>query len=151
WNLFYSYLPEINDILEISRAEGTQNATYEGIALTMRALSFANLTDLYGYVPYTEAMSGESSGIFTPKYDDQETVYNGVLQDLADADAALEKGEAIPGSSGDVIYDGDAAQWRKLANSLRLRYLMRISKRRDVSAEMQAIVNAGNYISSNDD
>ncbi|MEQ9567792.1 MAG: SusD/RagB family nutrient-binding outer membrane lipoprotein, partial [Pseudomonadales bacterium] len=63
WNLFYSYLPEINDILEISRAEGTQNATYEGIALTMRALCFANLTDLYGYVPYTEAMSGESSGI----------------------------------------------------------------------------------------
>lgn len=151
WNLFYSYLPEINDILEISRAEGTQNATYEGIALTMRALSFANLTDLYGYVPYTEAMSGESSGIFTPKYDDQETVYNGVLQDLADADAALAKGETITGSTGDVIYDGDAAQWRKLANSLRLRYLLRISKRRDVSAEMQAIVNAGNYISTNDD
>ncbi|MDC6361834.1 MULTISPECIES: SusD/RagB family nutrient-binding outer membrane lipoprotein [Flavobacteriaceae] len=151
WNFFYNYLPEINDILEISRAEGTQNATYEGIALTMRALSFANLTDLYGHVPYSEAMSGKSDGIFTPVYDDQETVYNGVLQDLADADAALAKGEAIAGSSGDVIFNGDATKWRRLANSLRLRYLMRISKRRDVSADMQSIVNAGNYIDSNAD
>jgi len=151
WDFFYNYLPEINDILEISRTEGTQNATYEGIALTLRALSFANLTDLYGYVPYTEAMAGETEGIFTPVYDDQETVYNGVLQDLADADAALAKGEAITGSTGDVIYDGDASKWRKLANSLRLRYLMRISKQRDVSAEMQAIVSAGNYINSNED
>lgn len=151
WNFFYNYLPEINDILEISRAEGSQNATNEGIALTMRALCFANLTDLYGHVPFSEAIAGKTEGIFTPKYDDQETVYNGVLQDLADADAALAKGEAISGSTGDVIYGGDASKWRKLANSLRLRYLMRISKRRDVSAEMQAIVNAGNFINSNED
>ncbi|WP_425235040.1 SusD/RagB family nutrient-binding outer membrane lipoprotein [Ulvibacterium sp.] len=151
WDFMYGILPEVNDILEISRAEGTRNSTYEGMALTLRALCFANLTDLYINVPYTEALTGKSEGIFTPIYDDQETVYNGVLLDLADADSALANGESIIGSTGDVIYNGDATKWRKLANSLRLRYLLRISKQRDVSSEMQAIVTAGNYISSNAD
>lgn len=151
WDFMYQILPEVNDILEISRAEETSNSTYEGIALTLRALCFANLTDLYVNVPYSQALAGKSEGIFTPIYDDQESVYNGVLQDLADADVALANGEAITGSTGDVIYNGDASMWRKLANALRLRYLLRISKQRDVSADMQAIVNAGNFISSNAD
>lgn len=151
WNFFYGILPEIDDILEISRAEGTQNSTYEGIALTLRALVFANLTDLYGNVPYSKALSGQSEGIFTPAYDSQEMVYQGVLQDLADADAAFSQNQAISGSTGDVIYNGNPSKWRKLANSLRLRYLLRISKQVDVSAEMQAVVSAGNYISSNAD
>ncbi|MBU2975073.1 SusD/RagB family nutrient-binding outer membrane lipoprotein [Zobellia sp. B3R18] len=151
WNFFYEILPEVTDILEISRAEETKNSTYEGIALTLRALCYANLTDLYANVPYTEAITGKTDAVFTPKYDDQETVYNGVLQDLVDADAALALGEAITGSTGDAIFDGDASKWRKLANSLRLRYLLRISKQRDVSAQMQAIVSAGNYIMTNDD
>ncbi|OWW26664.1 hypothetical protein B4Q04_03000 [Zobellia sp. OII3] len=151
WNFFYQILPEVNDILEISRTEGTKNSTYEGIALSLRALCFANLTDLYNNVPYTEALVGKSEGVFTPKYDDQETIYNGILADLAEADAVLSKGQPITGATGDVIYDGDASKWRKLANSLRLRYLLRISKQRDVSAEMQAIVNDGNYITTNDD
>ncbi|WP_416441367.1 SusD/RagB family nutrient-binding outer membrane lipoprotein [Leeuwenhoekiella sp. A16] len=151
WNFFYGILPEIDDILKISRSEETQNSTYEGIALTLRALCFANLTDLYGNVPYSEALAGETEGIFTPVYDSQEMVYNGVLQDLADADAALAANQSISGTTGDVIYDGNPAQWRKLANSLRLRYLLRISKQRDVSQEMQAVVSAGNYINSNTD
>ena len=151
WNFFYEILPEVTDILEISRAEETKNSTYEGIALTLRALCYANLTDLYANVPYTEAITGKTDAVFTPKYDDQETVYNGVLQDLVDADAALALDKTITVSSGDVIFDGNASKWRKLANSLRLRYLLRISKQRDVSAQMQAIVSAGNYITTNDD
>lgn len=151
WSFYYNILPEVNDILEISRTEGSQNSTYEGIALTMRALCFANLTDMYINVPYSEALLGKTEGIFKPKYDNQEDIYNGVLQDLADADAAFAKNEAIPGNSGDVIHNGDPLKWRRLANSLRLRYLMRISKRRDVSSEMQAIVSGGNYIMDNAD
>ncbi len=151
WRFFYNILPEVNDIIEISRAEGSQNSTFEGIALTLRALCFANLTDLYVNVPYSQALAGASEGIFTPAYDSQEQVYDGVLQDLVDADAALAQGEVIAGNSGDVIYGGDASKWRKLANSLRLRYLLRISKQRDVSSEMQAIVASGNFIATNDD
>ena len=114
WNFFYGILPEIDDILEISRAEGTQNSTYEGIALTLRALCFANLTDLYGNVPYAEALAGQSEGIFTPVYDNQEMIYDGVLADLEAADAALAQNQSISGASGDVIYDGNPVQWRKL-------------------------------------
>ncbi|RXG11315.1 SusD-like starch-binding protein associating with outer membrane [Leeuwenhoekiella aestuarii] len=151
WNFFYGILPEIDDILQISRNEETQNSTYEGIALTLRALCFANLTDLYGNVPYSEALAGDIEGIFTPVYDSQEMIYNGVLQDLANADVALAANQSISGTTGDVIYDGDPAQWRKLANALRLRYLLRISKQRDVSQEMQAIASTGNYINTNAD
>ena len=61
-----------------------------------------------------------------PKYDTQEEIYNGILADLAEANTVLDGAVNV---SGDLIYGGDVKKWRKLANSLRLRYLMRISDR----------------------
>ncbi len=58
--------------------------------------------------------------------------------DLSEANTLLDGAINV---SGDLIYGGDVKKWRKLANSLRLRYLMRISDRRDVSADMKAILN----------
>lgn len=138
WNNIYGILPEVELIIESARSEDNPNTSYEGIGLVLRSWLYAQLTDNWGNVPYSEAIQGQE-GIFQPVYDSQENIYNGILADLEQADGLLAQNAPIFG--GDIFYNGNIQAWRKLANSLRLRYLMRISNRRDVSAEIQQIVN----------
>lgn len=148
WNEHYGILPEIDIILESARAEATRNTSYEAIALIIRAYVFSILTDNWGNIPFSEAIDG-SNGNFTPAYDDQEVIYTAILNDLQAAEVLLRAGFPILG--GDIIYNGNTEKWRKFANSLRLRYLMRISNRRDVSNDIQAIFNSGVFIATNED
>ncbi|MEX0362292.1 MAG: SusD/RagB family nutrient-binding outer membrane lipoprotein, partial [Allomuricauda sp.] len=148
WNTYYGILPEINIILENAMMEDSRNTSYEGIALVLRSYVFANLTDNWGDVPFSEAIKG-SEGNFTPAYDTQEEIYSGILADLRTAETQLAIGQPILG--GDVLYGGDLTKWRQLANSLRLRYLMRISGKTSVGAEMQAILDSGIFIATNED
>ncbi|MGB7394088.1 MAG: SusD/RagB family nutrient-binding outer membrane lipoprotein, partial [Pricia sp.] len=52
---------------------------------------------------------------------------------------------------GDVMFNGDLDKWVRFANSLRLRYLLRISKRLSDFSEMQALADSGRLMQSNDD
>lgn len=148
WGTYYGILPEINIIMESALAEGTKNTSYEGIALVLRSYAFANLTDNWGNVPFSEAIDA-SNGNFKPKYDTQESIYMAILDDLKKAETQLALGQPILG--GDILYGGDTQKWRKLANSLRLRYLLRVSNKLDVSSDIQAIVDSGVFISTNED
>src|SRR5690606_2193143 len=109
---------------------------YKGVALILKSWMFSLATDSYGDIPYSQALNGKK-GVFFPQYDAQESIYDGILADLTEANTLL--ADALP-VSGDLIYGGDVQNWRKLANSLRVRYLMRISDRRDVSAQLTSIV-----------
>jgi hypothetical protein len=135
WTAVYDNMRDVNNI--IIQAKETNETNYEGVGLIMKSWMFSLATDLYGDVPYSQAAQGQS-GVLFPQYDSQEEIYNGILSDLAEANTLLADAGNI---SGDLIYQGDVKKWRKLANSLRLRYLMRISDRRDVSADMNAILN----------
>ncbi|MEX0314891.1 MAG: SusD/RagB family nutrient-binding outer membrane lipoprotein [Allomuricauda sp.] len=148
WNTYYGILPEISIILDNAMMEESRNTSYEGIALVLRAYVFANLTDNWGDVPYSEAING-IEGNFTPAYDTQEAIYNGILADLRTAETQLAAGQPILG--GDILYNGDLQKWRRFANSLRLRYLMRISGKTDVSSELQSILDSGVFIATNED
>ncbi len=83
------------------------------------------ITDVYGDVPYSEAGKGFLEANFNPRFDTQEEIYNDFFIELSESvdnlDASKDK------ITGDVVYNGDIAKWRKLGNSLRLRYAMRIS------------------------
>lgn len=83
------------------------------------------LTDYYGDVPFSEAGLGYLEGNSKPKYDTQEEMYRAFFRELKDA-AKLFNIEAT-GISSDPMLDGNIESWRKFANSLRLRYAMRIS------------------------
>lgn len=84
--------------------------------------AFHNLTDIFGAIPYSEAF-GEDP---TPAYDSQEAIYNGLLARLDEA-VAMIKVDAGSFPSGENIYNGDMAQWKLLANTLKLRIAMRMS------------------------
>lgn len=136
WNTFYTSLRDVNNILIISREKGQKN--YEAVGLILKSWMFAMLTDLYGNVPYAEAINAKN-GIYLPVYDTQEAIYSGILADLKTASEII--GTTSESVSGDILFGGKTSNWKKFANSLRLRYLMRISGRRDVSADMKSIVD----------
>ena len=83
------------------------------------------LTDYYGDVPFSEAGLAYLNGESNPKYDTQEELYKLFFSELKAAAAQLDvQGSPI---TSDPLFEGDIESWRLFANSLRLRYAMRIS------------------------
>lgn len=148
WNETYRLL---NDLKSVSEAEES-NEAYAAIASILKAHQASLLTDLWTNVPYFEALEGEREANFTPKFDSQEDIYlndDGILDLLEKSVEILENSTASV--SGDILYSGDLNKWIRFANSLRVRYLLRISSKVDVSAELQSIVNEGDIFTSNND
>src|SRR5690606_33112441 len=118
WNSVYDNMRDVNNIIRASEERKEQN--YLGVGLVLRAWLFSLATDAYGDIPYSEAIQGKSAGIYYPKYDTQENIYNGILNDLKTANEIL--GTSAEAISGDVLFNGDIDKWQKLSNSLRVRY-----------------------------
>jgi len=153
WDILYVNLRDNEIILEKSQ-ESAALAVYEGPARILKAYMSAALTDIFGDVPYSEAFSGKSSGIISPVYDDQEAIYTttgGILDNLDQGITAIENYQGPTPLEGDIIFNGDLSAWVKFANALKLKYLMRISDRVDVSAQIAAIFQEGNFIQTNAD
>jgi hypothetical protein len=126
WDDFYSVvISDANSMYNIAMTE--ENNNMMGVALTLQAYGFAFLTDAYGDIPFTEAIKA-GEGIISPAYDDQEVVYQGILDMLDQAIALLGTSGSID-STNDIIYQGDASKWKKFASSLKFRVLMRASKK----------------------
>jgi hypothetical protein len=115
---------DLNKIIAKSTSSGNENPAMEGVAKTISAFLWIIMTDTWGAIPFTEGAQGEA-GILQPKYDTQQTVYNGLLTQLADANTLFASGNGT--IEGDVIYGNDASEWQKFANSLRLRIAIRMS------------------------
>ena len=145
-NLYASVIADAQSMYTLADAEG--NSNLKGISLVLQANGFQILTDLYGPIPFKEF---NQVGNLKPAYDSQEVVYDGILDMLTRADALLANGTGNIPATSDLVYAGNASKWRKLANSLKLKTLMRISKAKNVSAQIQAVVTAGNLMSSNAD
>lgn len=152
WAGYYSNLR--NDIGAYDVAKERGNAYLMGEALIMKSFVFGFLTDIWGDIPYTHAIKGDQGGEdnLAPTYDDQQTVYSGILKDLKEAAnlmSSVNPGEGV----SDAYYHGDASKWAKFANSLRLRFYMRISsKLPDVAKEgIAEVYNSGIYFKSIDD
>jgi hypothetical protein len=113
------------DLLELTK-DKPEYANLHQIGRIMKVLIFHRITDIYGDVPYTEAGMGYYKRIFTPKYDEQSAIYPDMLKELEEAAAKLDP--AKDKSSGDLIYNGDIAKWKRFAYSLMLRLGMRLVK-----------------------
>ncbi|MCK0189611.1 SusD/RagB family nutrient-binding outer membrane lipoprotein [Arenibacter sp. F20364] len=109
---------------------------HEGVTLILKSMLFGNLTDYYGDIPYSDALKGTEAEGELPVYDSQEAVYKGIIADLETASSLLgaDSYEGVV-EDQDLYYGGDASKWQKLANSLALRYYMRLSEKLPSFAE----------------
>jgi len=115
-----------------------QHENYQGVALVLKGYIATLLTDLWGPVPYTDAWTGAASTL--PAYDSQETIYRDVIAKLETANSLLSPDGAE--IEGDILFDNDIMKWKKFANSLRLRLLLRMSAKDAgfVTTEMSKMV-----------
>lgn len=143
WSSFYAANgQDAETIYKIAVKEGHEN--YQGVALVLKSYIISVTTDLFGNVPYSEAFKGDvaDGGILSPKYDSQESIYRSLIASLEEANSLLdEHGEEI---AGDILFDNDIALWKKFANSLRLRLLLRMSARDEAFATTEMTKMVGN-------
>ena len=98
---------------------------FVAMAKTMKAYNFQYLVDFYGDIPYTQAL--QSTKYIRPKYDKDIAVYE-ALADKLDSAATIFKAAgqvAATDKAYDIIYAGDLTKWGRLANTLKLRLLLR--------------------------
>jgi hypothetical protein len=103
------------------------NPNYKGVALVLRCYLTSVVTDLWGPVPYTTAWQGV--GNLLPAYEDQESIYRLIIAQLDSANSFYLNPDAPEGIAGDILYGNDILLWKKFANSLKIRLLMRMSDR----------------------
>lgn len=150
WNRYYQI--SIKNLVDAIHRTGDMPNTNAALRIH-RAYMMAVLSDIYGDIPCTEAGMSFIDGNATPKYDTQEEVYDFIFSELKAC--AEQLGTGTDAISGDVTsLGGDPEAWKRYANTLRLRYAMRIS---DVAperarTEFESALNAdGGIISSADE
>jgi hypothetical protein len=121
----YNNLEDYQFVIENADANG--QPFLKGPARVMKAYLFQRLVDLYGNVPYSEALQGVKN--LAPKLDDQKAVYEQLIPLLDSAILNL-KANAFTGAFGssDIVFGGNTTKWIRFANSLKLRILLRQSR-----------------------
>ncbi len=149
WSREYSIIYDLQSGINLNEEAGRYK-TAASLRI-LQSLMFGYLTDVYGDIPYSEALKGRE-GLLLPKYDTQEDIYNGILVTLDEAISTLKSGSDKIDAVYDLIYAGDDTKWIKLANSLKLRMIIRSytafggSKGGDLNS-----INLSNLITSTDD
>jgi hypothetical protein len=140
-------LPNIDKMLEYAQGNVMEDS-YKGVASFAKAYTFFKLTMAMGDIPYSEANKG-LEGLYRPKYDTQEEIFKGILDELKAADAYFAKGVTFTGDP--TPYNGDPVKWRKATNAFALKVLMTLSKKEGVAplnikTRFAEIVTAGNLM-----
>jgi len=116
-----AYVNTYRNALEAQRAaerEGIEGITI-GITQVLRAMTLGTTASLYGDIPFDEAGSLEAEN---PAFESQRTVYQKVQLLLDDAITSLTLGTGRPPIGSDIYFDGDAASWIAVANTLKARF-----------------------------
>ncbi len=156
WNATYDNLNDYNIIQTQGTASGYPY--HAAIARIMKVFNFQLLVDEYGDLPYTNALQG-AAGSTTPTYDKAADIYKDFIVQLDGAIDDINKAAAAPGTrtvgAEDIVFRGNMTQWKRFANSLKLRVLLRQSQTNDatltayVVAQMKTLqTSADGFITS---
>ena len=144
WDTYYDNLQDYQFVINNADANGQK--FLKGPAKVMKAMLFQQLVDMYGNIPYSEALQG--AAVLAPKFDDQKAVYESLITALDEAIVDL-KANPFTGSFGtsDLVFGGNVTKWTQFANSLKMRILIRQAKvsGRDtyIKTEINKIVSEG--------
>lgn len=138
WNGPMRNVKDINQVLKI--AKSSEQPEYQAVGLICKVHVLQLMTDAYGDIPYDEAGRADEGYEF-PHFEHQQDVYKKMLNDLDTANELLKNLSSGTSIDNDILYDGDLQKWRKLANTLRVRILMRMSAQLDVADQIAAVFN----------
>ena len=152
WDGYYDNLNDYQYVIE--NADANNQKFLKGPATVMKALLFQQLVDMYGNVPFSDALKGVKS--LAPKFDDQKVIYESLIT-LLDQAIVDVKANAFSSAftSSDIVFKGNTTKWAKFANSLKLRILMHQARipGRDayIKTEINKIITEGSGFITNED
>ncbi len=156
-SLYAGSLENLEDMIHKSLAEEEGDETldysiYRGIAKILKAYIFSQMVDVWGDIPFSEALN--SAEFRFPVYDNDESIYpqlHAMLDDgIADLQLADPSSQQNPGIN-DLIYGGDLDSWIIAANSIKLKLYTQVRLVQDVSGDIATTLNAGVFESIDDD
>ncbi len=109
----------------INNSEGSP--WYTGIARILKAYTFMQAVDMWGDIPFSEALKGVENR--SPKYDDDAAIYPELIKiiDAGISDLNQPASALVPGAN-ETIYQGNRLRWRKMANTLKMRLYLHLSE-----------------------
>ena len=127
----------VNNELIITQGTKELRWDYVGIAQLQKAYVYSQMVDLWGDIPYTEALQGTAN--LTPRFDKDEEIYNGTadgsiqgLFSLIDEGLANLKKGTVPTkptiNTVDLIYGGSLDKWARFGRTLKLKLYNQIRK-----------------------
>lgn len=147
--LIYDVIKNLQLAIDIAEEKERPNAAAQ--SKIMKAFMFLTLTNIFGDIPFSEAISLE---VNFPKFDEQKDIYPGLIEILDDALIQIDLSDDFsPIKSNDLIFDGDMSKWEKFANSLKFRiYMIMVDKEPSVATDIKALFDSNApMISSNAD
>ncbi|QKX03756.1 SusD/RagB family nutrient-binding outer membrane lipoprotein [Aquimarina sp. TRL1] len=140
------YAGSMRDCIDIlSKTSDTEGVNSRGVAKIYLAANLGMVTNSWGDAPFSEAFLGEDN--LFPKYDTQESIYANIIQLLDEAEADLNATDPLGSIQGSLI-TLDNAGWIKVANALKARYLIQLTKR-DSQAATKALAAISKAMASN--
>lgn len=147
----------------ISTMDDETKKTYQNfyhMAQIMYVQTAIYATDYNGDIPYVDALKGYYSNppMLTPKYDEQEVVFQKMDEDLVAAieilgNEELMKKQIVIKSVQEPVYKADYKKWVRFANALRLKIALRLihanpARAKEIAGE---VARSGNYMKTNSD
>src|SRR3954451_17689340 len=126
---FVEVASNLNDLYNSAQKNGAYH--YMAVADVFHALGFMQMLDIYGEMPYSQALTGNPS----PTYDDGKAIYNGCMAKLNEAISLFSRNQEATAPSlgtGDLWNNGDVNKWIKLCWGLKARYMLKLSKKADL-------------------
>ena len=152
WNFdgFYTGpLMNLQTVIDLNTSDPDSYATsgsagmQMGVAHLLQVYMFHVMTDRWGAIPYSEALKGVN--MLKPKFDDQKDIYMGMFAQIDAALGMLDGG----GLSGDFMFNGDAAKWKKFGNTMKMVMALRIADVDGATAQAKFIeAHNGGVLSS---
>lgn len=129
WNTIFRGLRNLEEVIDKSEVNG--NTQYVGIGKIQKAYIYSMMVDLWGDLPFTEALEGEQN--LTPDFDQASLIYDQLFILLDQGINALESPDA-GAIENDIIYEGNKDLWIKMANTLKLKLYNQIRLARPAEA-----------------
>ncbi len=119
--LDYKYVSDAGD-------ENKNLAHFKAAAEILSVYQFQKIVDQHGDIPYEEALQGKAN--YAPKYTDAAKIYQDLVPRLSKAIALFTDNPTASirlAADSDPLFKGNIDSWKRLANTIKLRLLIRLS------------------------
>lgn len=128
WDWLAGYNSTLTSYMNnVDEGGALEDDMYYALGLIIKGFYYQQFTEAFGMIPFSEA---SDPNITLPKYDEQIDVYKGIIADIDKAIAII--GSNVDAGTGfgilrenDVVFNGNMQNWKKTANSLKLRIALR--------------------------